>query len=646
MSYIIIAITFAVAGGLLALGAIGGTLGAAVRAAGAAVLMSLSFLTAAMTSYVWPSGSQIVLLDRRLLGEPLDQGRLIAFRGEKGLQARHIAPGLHVEPFVRVLHSAQTVDYTVVPAGKYGMVYAKDGAPLSPGEVLAKAVPVAWFLDAEKFLREGGQRGRQVSVLEPGAYPINTHLFDVDVVDGPGPNGASVTLVPAGHVAVITSKVTAGRRPSFVKTAPGAPVDCSQTVAGTVGTLSYNLVPVGCRGVWAEALPAGAYFLNRDAYEVTPVDIRVDNNTMRGGYKRRWINLDLQSGGQVNAVTRIASSEEKTGDIGSAVTIKVEGWTVFLDVRVQTQVTAENAPKVVAAVGGVEAIKHRFIVPELRAELRLLPSVEIEVSNRLEYDRISSQIRALEAQIELLQSGTTPTGDGGSTLRASSGAEVTRLRNRITELQLNLPDGDGRTRRQVRVLDFQDHREALQRGVEAKLAAIGERFGVKIVGINFGHADIPAELLVARKREQLAVQFASTMVAERAAQLERVQAEAARATADQQAVLAVARRRAEESELSIARERNEGEAAKARLVQVAEGLKAQADVLGAENVVLLQVVRELTDKPEIIGNLRLPQIVVAGGGSGTGGLNLEGAAAVLSGVLRPQSGATAAVAGN
>ena len=113
-----------------------------------------------------------------LIGEnkELPDGRIIATKGEAGFQAKALAPGLYfwkwVWQFDIVMQS-----FTIIPEGKIGLILAKDGAGIPTGNILAQQVDSDSYQDSEKFLNNGGQRGRQTSYITAGSYRINTLLF-------------------------------------------------------------------------------------------------------------------------------------------------------------------------------------------------------------------------------------------------------------------------------------------------------------------------------------------------------------------------------------------------------------------------------------------------------------------------------------
>jgi uncharacterized membrane protein YqiK len=108
----------------------------------------------------------------------LQEGRIIAQRGEAGVQSRLLRGGVHfgLFPWQYRIHKAHLV---TISEGRIGYVYAKDGAPLQPTQTLGQRVDCNHFQDANAFLTNGGQRGRQRAILREGVYALNTALFVV-----------------------------------------------------------------------------------------------------------------------------------------------------------------------------------------------------------------------------------------------------------------------------------------------------------------------------------------------------------------------------------------------------------------------------------------------------------------------------------
>ena len=111
-------------------------------------------------------------------GKSLPAGRLIALEGEAGYQADLLSPGWHffLWPWQ---YRVQKVPMMVVPAGEIALVVAADGDSIPSERILGQAVDCDDFQDARAFLKNGGEKGRQLAFLTAGTYRINPSLFRV-----------------------------------------------------------------------------------------------------------------------------------------------------------------------------------------------------------------------------------------------------------------------------------------------------------------------------------------------------------------------------------------------------------------------------------------------------------------------------------
>ena len=140
-----------------------------------------------------------------------------------------------------------------------------------------------------------------------------------------------------------------------------------------------------------------------------------------------------------------------------------------------------------------------------------------------------------------------------------------------------------------------------------------------------GEPAIPPELLVATLREQLASQLKETYIREQEAQKQRIAVERERATADQQATLVKAEIAKKAAAFKKQQLKLEGEGEKLKLIEIAKGQQAQANVLGKDRAMQLQALEmSLAAAVKNPGIVKTPTVLVTGTGSG-----FEGAAAVL-----------------
>ncbi|WP_417669396.1 SPFH domain-containing protein [Roseibium sp.] len=545
---------------------------------GGMVLVLLGLFMLASTSFVFVDADRVGHLKRIYAFKELPAGRIIALDGEKGPQAEILGPGFHFIPLVRVLYDFEEFEVVTIPEGYYGQLTALDGTAMPSGMFMAPAIPdeqVGDMLKAEIFLTEDGIRGPQETVLKPGRYRLNRYLFDVRL-----DQETDATIIPAGHVGVVKSNVSQ----------PG--INCvEEEVSASQASreaLTVPLVPKGCVGIWKDPLFPGAYYLNRQAYEVTLVDTRVQTWEYKGGYTKRIIDLSVDQQGNIQQTER--SVNEPMPDIAAdrAVFVKVEGWDIPLELRALVQVAPENAPIVVGSVGGLDEIENRILTPAIRSIVRNVTGASIRVPDR-----------------------------------DASGA---------------LMSPPSYTLRKTRVLDLIENRDAIEQTIEAQIKVEGNKAGVDIREIRLGEPAIPPELLVSRLRVQLADQLSTAYERETEAQQKRIETEQARSTADEQPRLVEA-----QIAVQVANQREQERAALGRaerqyLEELARGQRAQVDVLGQDRVALLQALEKLLAslerKPELVGLVGklVPNTIVGGDGAG-----LAGAAALLGASISGQN---------
>jgi uncharacterized membrane protein YqiK len=120
--------------------------------------------------------NRIGIVEKRFGGKALKSG-LIALNGETGFQPQVLRGGLHYRmPIQYAIHIAPLVTIT---QGKIGYVFARDGLPLEPAQVLASNVTASDFQDVTNFLKNGGQKGPQRLILREGTYAFNLMQFVV-----------------------------------------------------------------------------------------------------------------------------------------------------------------------------------------------------------------------------------------------------------------------------------------------------------------------------------------------------------------------------------------------------------------------------------------------------------------------------------
>jgi hypothetical protein len=257
-------------------------------------------------------------------------------------------------------------------------------------------------------------------------------------------------LIVGAGLPAIAHKIARKRAPNVQEKSADV---CQPLRDEQTARLSIPLAPRGCRGVWNEPLLPGTYYLNRRAYEVALVDTRIQTWQYQGGYARRRINLTLNQNGQIEQTAEREEVVTPENAADNAVLLRVEGWEIPQDLRILAQVTPEDAPFVVASVGDLQAVEDKIITPTVRSIVRNVTG--------------STAPMAVDQE-----------GDNLQSVR--------------------------------RVLDLQDKRPQLEQAVLDALIPEARNAGVSIREVRFGDPVIPPELLLARKREQLAQQMITT----------------------------------------------------------------------------------------------------------------------------------------
>ena len=320
----------------------------------------------------------------RRLGKAIDGHRnfqdaeqYIASGGQKGPQVDILTPGtyrIHTQSAPvdggnegkPGLFYVRLFDATVINENQIGLVEALDGSQLNPRDYVAEPVEGHDnFQDGHEFIGKGGQRGPQKDILLPGTYYINPLLFKVI------PETAKE--VKPGEVAVIVSNT--GKDPSDeVRRQMAAKVrarmekeekaqaeqsalrldkiDDSRTAEEIMAELMAGdpadrrldegaheayVVPEGYRGIQETVVGPGRYYVNTLA--ITPIVIPTTNQT-----------VEWTSGEVVNTFNPFE-------------VISKDGFTMQLEVRVVFRVKPEDAPFMVAKIGGIDRLIQNVMHP-------------------------------------------------------------------------------------------------------------------------------------------------------------------------------------------------------------------------------------------------------------------------------------------
>jgi SPFH domain / Band 7 family len=550
-----------------------------------AVFVVIALVCLAATSYVHVESDEIAVLNKIYGTTSLTGEHIVATDGEKGPQAEILTPGWHPWFLVNVVYQVENKKVVSVPSGKYGFLMAKDGVPLRPDQFLADAFPP----------------GHELDMLD--AQYFLTH---------DGERGPQTTILSPG-----TYRLNTYLWDVTVK-------DATDVAEGSVGVVKSNVVdsvhfgnlnaekPTSCEQKTVSTNASGMAVAAKEAKSdegrlaaiLVPVGcIGVWEKALQPG--RYYVN---EAAYRVTMMsTRVQTWEFKGGYKKRYIDLSLDQ----AGNLTQTQRSEDIKKPDNAADPAVTPFVEGWLVP---LELRVLAQVT--------QDNAPFVVASVGTLKEIEDNIMVPT---------------------IRSIVRNVVGAQGR-----HVLDLADNRAQLEHAVEDAIRPEGLRAGIVIKEVKFGDPALPPELLVSRLRQQLADQLQVTYQQEQKAQTQRIETEKARATAEQQHQLVEALIGVQVAEQNKNAAKLRGEGQKLELEEVAQGQRAQADVLGQDRVLTItlvqQMLKAIEDKPEIvslIGRL-VPQTVVSTGGQGT---NLDSAAAIFGALLNNGGGATPALTG-
>ena len=520
-------------------------------------------------------------------GGPLDPGRLlgkaitdhrnfqdaeqfIASGGQKGPQVDILTPGVYriltqstaleggtdVKPG---LFTVRLFDATGISENQIGLVEALDGAPLNPRDYVAESFEGHDnFQDGHEFIGRGGQRGPQKDILLPGTYYINPFLFKVIL--------ETAKEVKPGEVAVVVSNV--GKDPSDdVRRQMAAKVrqrmereeqeqveqsahrldkiDDGRTVEEIrqdlltgdpadrrldEGAHEAYVVPQGYRGIQESVVGPGRYYVNTLA--ISPIIIPTTNQTVE------W------------------TAGEVANTFNPFEVISKDGFTMQLEVRVVFRVKPEDAPFMVAKIGGIERLIQNVMHPLIDSIFRNQASESSAMAylqNRHEeQERAEARVRAhlLKYHVDVVN---------------------------VLICHIHLPEELMKTQTEKILAEQKQNMFNAQREAEDKRIQLEK---------TKAHADNQKDLMAATVGVEIAAKRAEQRKAEA------------------------------EGEAHYILQTGKAEAEKVRLMGEAQGVAyhEQVNALGAQGVAIVETLKVIGEK-----GVRITPDVMASGGSGEGG---------------------------
>ncbi len=302
----------------------------------------------------------------------------VAAGGQRGPQVDILTPGTYriltqsgpleggTQEVKPGLFTVRLYDATMINENQIGLVEALDGAPLNPGDYVAESIPGHDnFQDGHEFINSNGQRGPQKDILLPGTYYVNPQLFKVipESAKEVKPGEVAVVVSNTGNdpseeirrqmaakvrermereekeqaeqSALVLDKLDDGRTAAEIKMElmTGDPADRRLDE----GAHEAYVVPEGYRGIQETVVGPGRYYVNTLA--ITPIIIPTTNQTVE------W------------------TSGEVANTFNPFEVISKDGFTMQLEVRVVFRVKPEDAPFMVAKIGGIDRLVQNVMHP-------------------------------------------------------------------------------------------------------------------------------------------------------------------------------------------------------------------------------------------------------------------------------------------
>lgn len=569
-----------------------------------------------------------------LFGEfkELPDGRIIATKGEAGFQAKALAPGIYFGKWVWQ-YSITMEDFTIIPEGKIGLVLAKDGFEIPTGNILARKVDCDNFQDAEKFLQNKGQKGRQTGYITAGSYRINTMLFQVSVTNMVRIQESMVGVVTTLDGKPIEEGQIAGQMveghnnfqdfDTFLKNGGNKGLQPQVILAG-----SYNLNPwaVQVEEIPMTEIPIGFVgvvisYIGQEGSDLTGVEFK-HGNIVEKGFKGVWLEplgpgkypintytMKVELVPTTNLVLNWASARSEAHNLDknlSTITVRSkDGFPFNLDVAQIIHVPTTEAPKVIARFGNMVNLVSQVLEPTIgnyfRNSAQDSDVIAFLSSRKERQDSAKAHIKKVldEYNVNAVDTLIGEIVPPESLMKTLTDRKIAEEQKVTFDTQMKAQEARQGMEKQTAIADMQKDIVQAQQSVE-----IAERTANAAVKKSEGEA---ASIKLAVGAEADATKLRAHAEAE---------ATKARAEADSEAIKLRAAAEAEQISLT-------GSAEAGKILEIgkstAEAYQLAVKALGGENFTRYKITEELAK-----GNIKLIPDVLIGGQPNGGGTAMDG----------------------
>ena len=517
-------------------------------------------------------------------GKSLPPGDLIALNGEAGYQADTLPPGWHWG-YWPLQYNVRKESLTVVPQGEIALIIAAGGESIPPQRILGKVTESDNFQDARKFLKSGGEKGRQLGFLTGGSYRINTALFTVITAANAPKHGMTAELLKLYKIA--PDKV------GIVTTYDGVPIQDGE-IAGPIIPNHDNfqnsqkfITGGGRRGLQEQVLLSGSWNLN-------PWFVGVEQASMTEipiGYVGAVISYVGQTSEDVSGAAFTHGNLVNVGNKGVWVTPLYPG-------------------------------KHPLNTRILKVELVPTTNIVLNWSTKTERHSYDSQLSSLTVRsrdgfafdLEVAQIIHVGALDAPKVI-----SRVGSMQNLVDHvLQPTIGNYFRNSAQAYSVLDFLSARSDRQAEAAEYIKAALRTYDVQAIDTLIGDILPPAELMQTQTDRKIAEEQCKTYEVQQLAQTQRQQLVRETALAEIQQEMVKSEQGVKISELKANSQvkQAQGEAESIRVKGNAQASAYHAGVvaLGGSGYTALQLMQIIGDR-----NVRVvPDVAVSGNGSGGG----------------------------
>ncbi len=609
------------------------------------VIRGVTALVVLIAAYVfWRKGFTLIdddevgILNKKMFGPKMPDGQIIARKGEIGIQAQTLMPGLYWRN--PVMWKIEEAAVTNIGPDEVGMVESVDGVPIPTGRLLGDEVVCDCFQDAGAFLEDGGMKGPQVAILRPGTYRINTRVFNVTrkpVTDVPKETvGVVVALdgipLPPGYI--IAPKPLESPEGSYGKARPHEFFQNGQAC----------LESRGYRGPQLDTLQPGRYYINPLLFKVELFQVA----EVPPGYVavlRSNIGQELEKGGALPSETEVPpdlrqplheeaetllKSDRNTRGIWRdpvapgkynlnpiAFTLYfVPTSAVTIDWAASTGIRAEHAvaPGFLDLKGEADSRGKEPSGTEKATEFFKFSQLRVTSKDGFQLDvdvRMIIRIRPEHAAFIIARFGS--------------------VANLIEQIVHPLIDSSFRNKAgEKKAIEFVQSRYELQREALERAREEFKQYHVEAQNLLIAYIAVDQTLLKTQTDKEIALQQQAQYKEQALAQEKRIEVEQRKAQADKQTDVITAKlsiqiaadkadafRREAEGIRDATRSKADGSAYEQREVgrATADAYRAQNEVLGPRLLSILKVLQEVAN-----GRVKItPDVLVTGGGDGSGG---------------------------